>query len=208
MENAWMVFSAVGIFLLACLSPGPVWAIITSIAISVSRRHAILAGLGVAAATLSWSTVTMLGLGAILSQHPWLQAGLRYSGAAYLAWLGIAMIISNFRGAQVQLAGSFAKQTSEWDAFSQGYVASITNPKAAAFFLSLFVAIFPLSASTAVKVVTVAALGAASAAWHCGLGFIFSTPSVQNRYLSRKSLINTLIGLVLVSLAVRMLVVP
>lgn len=208
MENVWIVFSAVGIFLVACLSPGPVWAVITSTAISGSRRHAIVTGLGVAAATFSWSTITMVGLGAVLSRHQWLQAALRYSGAAYLVWLGATMVISSFGDAQRLSARSLVKQTSEWGAFSQGYLASITNPKAAAFFLSLFVAIFPASASAAVQVATVAALSAASAAWHCALGFIFSTRSIQNNYLMKKPLINAVIGLVLVGVAVRMLVSP
>jgi threonine/homoserine/homoserine lactone efflux protein len=208
MENAWMVSSAVGIFLLACLSPGPVWAIITSTAISGSRRHAILTGFGVAAATFCWSTITMLGIGAVFSRHPWLQAALRYSGAAYLIWLGATMVASSFANSRTLPAGSLVKQTSEWGAFSQGYMASITNPKAAAFFLSLFVAIFPPNASAAVQTVTVAALSAASAAWHCGLAFIFSTPSIQNNYLMRKPLINAIIGLVLLGVAIRMLVSP
>lgn len=51
------------VFLLACLSPGPVWVVITSTSVAVSRRIGIHTALGVAAATLTWSTIAMLGLG-------------------------------------------------------------------------------------------------------------------------------------------------
>lgn len=39
-----------GVFLLACLSPGPVWVVITSTSIAVSRNAGVLTGLGVAPA--------------------------------------------------------------------------------------------------------------------------------------------------------------
>lgn len=59
-----------GVFLLACLSPGPVWMVITSTSIAASRRAGVLTGLGVAGATLTWATIAMLGLG-LLAQLAW-----------------------------------------------------------------------------------------------------------------------------------------
>ena len=54
-------------------------------------------------------------------------------------------------------------------AFRSGYATSITNPKAAAFFGSIFVSVLPPDCPASIQVTTVIALTAASAAWHCGL---------------------------------------
>ena len=59
------------VFLLACLSPGPSFVVISSTAIAVSRRAGMLVGIGVAAATLTWATAVMLGLGLLLAQAAW-----------------------------------------------------------------------------------------------------------------------------------------
>lgn len=52
MEHLGVLAGIAGVFLLACLSPGPVWLVITSTSVGVSRRAGVLTGLGVAGATL------------------------------------------------------------------------------------------------------------------------------------------------------------
>ena len=78
---------AAGVFLLACFSPGPVWAVIASTAVAVSRRAAVLTGLGVSAATLTWATVTMLGFAGLVARF---DLALSYSQAARRDLSGLA----------------------------------------------------------------------------------------------------------------------
>jgi len=52
MHHLGVLSGIAGVFLLACLSPGPVWVVITSTSIAVSRRAGILTGLGVAGVAL------------------------------------------------------------------------------------------------------------------------------------------------------------
>ncbi len=77
-----------GVFLLVCLSPGPSFVVISSTAISASRRAGMFIGVGVAAATLTWATAVMLGLGLLLSQAAWLYNAIKLAGAAYLVSSG------------------------------------------------------------------------------------------------------------------------
>ena len=179
MADVWAISSAVGVFLLACLSPGPVWAVITTTAIGTSRKAAVCTGLGVAAATFSWAAITMLGVGGLVGHFQWLQSLLRIAGAAYLVWMGARMLHSVWRPAPLLIDASSQLHGGEWDAFRSGYITSITNPKAAAFFGSIFVTMLPPEGSGPLQVATVLALTVASAAWHCALGVIFSTASVQ-----------------------------
>lgn len=203
MQHVGSLAAVAGVFLLACLSPGPVWLIVTSTSVAVSRRAGILTGLGVAGATLTWATVTMLGLGALLGQLAWLTSAIKLAGAVYLVWVGVKMIASS-RAARPTSGPPSVAAYGGWTALRRGYLASITNPKAAAFFGSIFVVMLPGRAPSWVSVAAVVLLAALSAAWHCGLALVFSTAAVQVGYRRTKSRVDKAIGAILIVLGVRL----
>ena len=119
MEYLGMLGSIAGVFLLACLSPGPVWVVITSTSITVSRKAGVMTGMGVAGATLTWATSAMLGLG-LLAQPAWLTVAIKLAGAAYLVWIGCRMILGARRPAPA--AGTMpSTQHGGWIALRRGY---------------------------------------------------------------------------------------
>lgn len=193
-----------GLFLLACLSPGPVWLVITSTSIAVSRKAGILTGLGVAGATLTWATLAMLGL-EVIAKLLWLTTIIKIAGAAYLVWIGIRMIALARRPAVVP-GSSFGRADGGWIALRRGYLSSITNPKAAAFFGSIFVVMLPATAPGWVYVAAVTLLSLLSAGWHCALALVFSVAYVQSRYRSAKAKIDTVVGAILIGLGIRLAV--
>ena len=202
MHHLGVLGGIAGMFLLACLSPGPVWVVITSTSIAVSRKAGVLTGLGVAGATLTWATVAMLWLG-LLAQLTWLTITVKLAGAAYLAWIGIRMIVGARRPAPAP--GSLSDAThGGWAALRRGYLANMTNPKAAAFFGSIFVVMMPAHASSWVHVAAVILLALRSATWHCGLAIVFSVAPIQAGYRRAKARIDTAIGLTMVALGVRL----
>ena len=204
MEYLGILGRIAGVFLLACLSPGPVWVVITSTSIAVSRKAGVLTGLGVAGATRTWATLAMLGLG-LLAQLAWLAVAIKLTGAAYLVWIGGRMILGARRPAPA--AGSMsAARHGGWIALRRGYLSSITNPKAAAFFGSISVVMLPAHAPGWVYAAAVALLALLSAGWHCGLAVVFSVAPIQAGYRRAKAKIDTLVGAVLIVLGVRLAV--
>lgn len=193
-----------GMFLLACLNPGPVWVVITSTSIAVSRRAGVLTGLGVAGATLTWATLAMLGLG-LLAQLAWLTVAIKFVGAAYLVWIGCRMIAGS-RWPAVAAGSMLITRRGSWVALRRGYLSSITNPKAAAFFGSIYVVMLPAHAPWWAYAAAIAVLGVLSAGWHCGLAVVFSVAPIQAGYQRAKTKIDTLVGAVLVALGVRLAV--
>jgi len=87
-----------------------------------------------------------------------------------------------------------------------GFLTSMTNPKAAAFFGSLFVVTLPVGAPAWVYGAVLAIVTVLSATWHCGLALFFSLDPVQATYRRFKAGISTVIGGLLVVLGVRLLV--
>ena len=202
MDYLGVLGGVAGVFLLACLSPGPVWMIITSTSIAVSRRAGVLTGLGVACATLTWATVAMLGFG-LLAHVAWLTTVIKLTGAAYLIWIGVRIIAGARR--PVPAAGSLSVRShGGWAALRRGYLASITNPKAAAFFGSIFVVMLPAQAPSWVYAAAVLLVAALSAGWHCGLAIVFSVAPIQASYRRAKARIDTAVGAVLITLGVRL----
>lgn len=76
---------------LVIVVPGPATLFVLDQA-RVSRRRAALAVLGLAAGDLLLITAAGLGLATLLREWPALLAALRLGGAAYVAWLGLAML--------------------------------------------------------------------------------------------------------------------
>lgn len=161
-----------------------------------------MAGLGVACATLVWASVAMAGLGLVLTRMEWIGTTIRLAGAAYLVWIGWRMV----RGAGQPLVAPGALHRGGASAFRRGFLASITNPKAAAFFGSVFVVTLPQSATDGLRVTAVLMLGALSAAWHAGLAVVFSTARVQAAYARTKRRLDMVVGVVLMGLGMRLAV--
>ncbi len=125
-------------------------------------------------------------------------------GAAYLLYLGTKTIIGAHRPLPLPATGTDHPSASS-DVWS-GFLTSMTNPKAAAFFGSLFVVTLPTDAPVWVYGVTLVIVAVLSTAWHCSLALFFSLHSVQNAFQRARKPISTVMGGVLILLGARLLV--
>ncbi|HHV67082.1 MAG TPA: LysE family transporter [Ochrobactrum intermedium] len=182
-----------GIFLLACCSPGPVFLLIASTSAHCGRVEGVRVALGVAGATFAWATFTVLGLGAILASLVWAQTAIRLFAGAYLLWVGACMIRSSLR----RKSATASPVPSQTSAFAKGFIASIINPKALAFFGSAFALTAPAHPTAQYHLAAVVALTLLSALWHSALACIFATPALQRGYQSMKRQIDLFVGGVL-----------
>lgn len=205
MDYAASLATIAGVVLLGCLNLGPNFLVVTSRALTLSRQARVLAGLGVALASLTWASLTIAGLALVLQHAAWLLTALRLTGAAYLIYIGVRTILGARRPVPAQ--GAARSSTPPWQDVWSGFLTSMTNPKAAAFFGSLFVMTLPVGAPTRVYGLTLAIVTALSAAWNCGLALFFSLDPVQAAYRRSKTTVSAVMGGVLVLLGVSLLVV-
>ncbi|MFB9222200.1 LysE family translocator [Paracoccus cavernae] len=191
-----------GIFLLACCSPGPVFLLIASTAADHGRAEGVRVALGVAAATFMWSSLTVMGLGAILASVVWAQAAIRLGAGIYLLWLGLGMIRSSLFGQTAPARISLSRKSAP----AKGFIASATNPKALAFFGSAFALSAPLQPTLHYHLAAVTGLTVLSGIWHSLLAILFATPALQRGYQRMKRRIDLFVGAILVGLGGGMLV--
>lgn len=194
-----------GIVLLACVSPGPDFVAVTSCALH-DRRSGVCMGLGIGCAIILWATLAVLGFGLLIKEMFWLYEIIRLVGAAYLIYLGSRALMAAFKRASAEEGVPKASVLSAGQAWRRGALVSLTNPKAAAFFSTLFVTLLPTDAPTWVYITVVCLTGAIAGLWFSFLAAFFSVDGVQSIYMRIRRPVDALMGAVLVSLGIRLAV--
>ncbi|MDD2926047.1 LysE family transporter [Rhodoferax sp.] len=193
-----------GVMLLGCISPGPDLMAVTSHALT-QRRAGLWAALGIASSHALWATLAVFGLGLILTQVAWLYGAIRIAGAAYLVYLGVKTLLG-LRQSMSQMETAAMPVRSGWQACQRGLMVGLTNPKAAAFFGSLFVTILPAHAPLWVHAATIGLVASVSLAWFGSMAMLFSTQRVQHGYHRLRKPIDAVMGTILIGLGAKLAV--
>lgn len=196
-----ILLALAGVLFLSVASPGPNFLIVTSTAVA-SRYAGIMTGLGLAAASGTWALIAIAGLSLIVTHVAWVNTAIRLAGALYLIWLGFKMI----RTARQPLAVAGVAAASGWAAAKKGYLVSMTNPKAIAFYGSIFAVMVPAHASAWFDIAVIVVSIGISGAWYCAMALLASHPAVRQALFRRKAALDTGAGLLLIALGGRMLV--
>lgn len=93
-------------------TPGPSMLYVLSRTVGQSRAAGFASALGLCLGGILLAIATALGLATVFATFDWLVTVLRYLGAAYLIWLGSAMIWGARVQAQADLAVTEVKQNS------------------------------------------------------------------------------------------------
>lgn len=155
--------AAYAILLVGASSPGPSVALLIGIATDQGRAPALMATLGISLASVTLNTLTLLGVGLLISQAAWAMTGLRFLGALYLLYLAYGA----FRKAvhPPVLRPMAAERKPMWRQFMAGYLLQVSNPKAIAFWLAI--ASVGAVAGAPLAVVVLFVLGAAVISFLC-----------------------------------------
>jgi threonine/homoserine/homoserine lactone efflux protein len=191
-----------GVLGLSMISPGPNFAIVTSTAIHVSRRAGVIGGLGLAAASTTWTILTLVGLGFVITHAAWLFTAIRVVGALYLIFLGAKML---WQARAPVATGKEQAAQGEGAIFRKAYFVSLTNPKSAAFYGSVLAVMLPLHAPLWFSAAIVAIATILSALWYCGVAFLLSTEAVRRRFAKTKAWFESAVGMILMGLGAKLL---
>lgn len=124
----WLAFLVASILISVSPGPGAASAMSTGLSHGYRATVAVIAGLQVA--LLLQLAVVFAGLGALLATSETAFAILRFAGAAYLVWLGIA----KWRAAARPVTATVADGRG---LFVQGLLVNLSNPKAIVFSAAL-----------------------------------------------------------------------
>jgi RhtB (resistance to homoserine/threonine) family protein len=134
------------ITVLAVISPGADFAMVSRNSMMLSRRAGMLTALGISLGVLVHVAYSLFGVGLVIAGSPALFTLLKYLGAAYLIYLGLTMLRA--RPAAAMPGG--APSLSDLGALRTGFLTNATNPKTTLFVVSLFAQV--ISPSTPIHV--------------------------------------------------------
>lgn len=126
----WLLFLPAGLIL--NLSPGPDLFYVVGTSLANGRKVGVAAALGIAFGALFHVCAAAFGIAVLLRTSPWAFFVMKWVGALYLAWLGVNAI----RGAHGVAGQIERKAVSTFQAFRQGALVDVMNPKSAIFFLA------------------------------------------------------------------------
>jgi threonine/homoserine/homoserine lactone efflux protein len=126
--SRFLLFFAAALVL--AITPGPGIFYVLARSLAGGRREGALSSFGTFVGGLFHVLAAALGVSAILAASAVAFHTVKYAGAAYLVWLGMRMI----RARNAEMAAT-TMQPAE-NAFRQGILTEVLNPKTALFFLS------------------------------------------------------------------------
>ncbi len=154
--TAWMWLLINLLALLAAISPGPDFAVVSKNTISCSRRSGFLTAMGIGLAIFIHVSYCVLGIAVIISKSVVIFNTIKYMGSAYLIYIGIKGLLDK-QDKKKNLIGNDSSDKSDYkaatlaysltrfQALRQGFLTCMFNPKATLFFLSLFAIIIKSS---------------------------------------------------------------
>jgi RhtB (resistance to homoserine/threonine) family protein len=193
------LIAVITITILAVISPGPDFAMVSRNSLILSRRAGVLTAIGIGGGVLVHVSYTMLGVGLLIQQSAWLFSALKLVGAAYLMWLGVKMLRakpSTMQTSEKPVA------LSDLGALRTGFLTNALNPKTTVFIVSLFIQVVQPLTPLAVQIGYGLFISAAHIIWFSLVALFFSSGTVRNQILRMRHWIDRVFGSLLVGFGV------
>ena len=202
MHDYWVEFTKVAIaHLLAVASPGPDFAVVLKQSLSHNRRAAVYTSIGIGTAILLHVLYSLLGLGLLIREsETWFNV-VKYAGAAYIAWLGVAALSAKPRSVDDGTGLPAGDVTTSGKAFALGFLTNALNPKATLFFISLFALIVSPRTPKVIQAGYGLWMAVATAAWFSLVSVFFTRSDVRSKFLRHGHWIDRVLGVVFLGFA-------
>jgi len=156
--SIWLALAGAGV--LISFTPGAGAINTMSNSLNAGFRRSMWGILGQQAALVIHVVIVALGVGVLVASSPIAFNVIRYSGAAYLVYLGVRQFLARPDLEQEKIAG--LRNEPAWSIFRRGFWVNLLNPKAIIFFLAFMPQFIrpeqPLLAQYAVLTVTIVAI--------------------------------------------------
>ena len=191
---------AVALFtLLAVVSPGADFAMVTRSSYAQGRMAGLAAAMGIALGVQVHVLYTVFGIAVLISQSPTLFLIMKTLGAGYLIYLGYRSFTSIQR---INLDQPAATARSLLQALRTGFLTNCLNPKTMLFVISAFSQVVQPSSPLWLNFAYGAFMSVAHWAWFSLVAVFFSSPVLRRAMIERQRMADRVIGVALMGLGV------
>lgn len=202
--STWTLFSTVALaHVLAMMSPGPDFAIITRQTLAHGARAGVWTALGIACGITFHVAWGMFGLGWLIAEYPALLDLLRYAGALFLLYMGITALRA--KPQTHNAASGPAPAGGGRKHFAIGLATNLLNAKAMMFFVALCAAVITTQTPVSLRLWLALWIIATTAIWFTGVSLTLGHPAIRSRLIRHAHWIDRGMGVILLLLAAGML---
>nr|WP_254170958.1 MULTISPECIES: LysE family translocator [Pseudomonas] len=195
---------AVALFtVLAVISPGADFAMVTRSSYAQGRKAGLAAAVGIALGVQVHVLYTVLGIAVIISQSPLLFMIMKVLGAGYLIYLGYQSLTNTARISLDDLAQ--AGQVSALKALRTGFLTNALNPKTMLFVVSAYTQVVQPGSPMALDFAYGAFMSFAHWVWFSLVAVFFSSTVLRKAMIERQVMVDRVIGVALIGLGVAMM---
>ncbi|MBU9576877.1 LysE family transporter [Ralstonia mannitolilytica] len=189
------------ITLLAVISPGADFAMVTRNSLLYGRRAGVLCAIGIALGVQVHVFYTMFGVGLLIAHAPALLHGIKLVGAAYLVWIGWKTLSATAPLPGENSAGPAAPRAlSTVAALRLGFFTNALNPKTTLFVVSTYTQLVHPGTPLAAQFGYGLFMSTAHAAWFALVATVFASGALRRSLVARQRTVDRIIGMILIGL--------
>lgn len=193
----------VGVHLLAIMSPGPDFLLITRNSLVYSRKVGIYSSTGLGLGILVHVTYSLVGIGLIISKSIVLFSILKYLGAAYLIYIGIKSLRAQRAADVAQTLDGPMKVMTPWQAVRTGFLTNVLNPKVSLFFFALFTQVVQPTTPKFIQALYGLEMSLMTVVWFGLVATLLSHSWIKNRFSHIQHHLERFFGACLILLGIK-----
>lgn len=185
------------ITILAVISPGPDFAMVTRNGYSFGRKIGLISALGIAAGVQVHVFYTVLGIAVLITRSPSLFLAMKVAGAAYLMYLGYKSFTNR---TLIKTDSAPGHMPTNRQAFGMGFFTNALNPKTMLFVVATFTQVVEPGAPFWLNFSYGFFMSFAHWAWFSIVAIVFSEKRLRAAMLAKQRAVDVLIGAALFGL--------
>jgi RhtB (resistance to homoserine/threonine) family protein len=191
-----------GIHLLAVMSPGPDFVLISRNSLVYSRKAGIFSALGLALGIIVHITYSLIGVGFIIAKSIVAFSIIKFLGAGYLIYIGYKSLRAKPKqGLENEFADNLPMNNLQ--AIKNGFLTNILNPKVSLFFLALFTQVIHQTTPASIKILYGLEMSAMTFAWFSAVSMVLSHNKVRAPFRKIQHYVERVMGAALIGLGLK-----
>lgn len=188
------------ITLLAVVSPGADFAIVTKNSYLYGRKIGVLTSLGISLGVLIHVSYTLIAVAFVMAYTPQILNIVKYIGAIYLIYIGYKTFVQ-----KPITDTSVISVINPFQAIKYGFFTNALNPKTTLFVISTFTQIVSTTTPKIILISYGIFMSFAHFLWFSLVTLLFSSIVLRQKMLARQVQINRVIGSILCALGILLL---
>ncbi|ENR5390906.1 TPA: LysE family translocator [Providencia rettgeri] len=196
------IIAVATITILAVISPGPDFAMVTRNSYTYGIKTGLLCALGIAIGVQVHVFYTVFGITLVIMNSPTLFLIVKLIGVFYLVYIGFKSLTNKVK---ISSNNAASRPLSALNAFKNGFLTNALNPKTMFFVVSVYSQVISTQNSIWLNLSYGLFISFAHWLWFSLIAIFFATPVVRNKILNYQFIMDRTIGTLLILLGLSLL---